>query len=81
MDLELKGKKAIITGGSRGIGKSVALSLASEGVDIGICSRFTESLSATASEIERHTGQNVFFFGRRHDKHRIRGIFYKFSSD
>ena len=61
MDLELKGKKAIVTGGSRGIGKSVALSLASEGVDIGICSRFTESLSATASEIERHTGQNVFF--------------------
>ena len=61
MDLELKGKKAIVTGGSRGIGKAIALSLASEGVDIGICSRFMESLSATASEIERHTGQNVFF--------------------
>ncbi|SVA57657.1 uncharacterized protein METZ01_LOCUS110511, partial [marine metagenome] len=61
MDLELKDKKAIITGGSRGIGKSVALSLALEGVDIGICSRFRESLSATASEIEHLTGRNVFF--------------------
>ena len=37
MDLGLKGKKAIVTGGSRGIGKCVAETLAAEGVDIAIC--------------------------------------------
>lgn len=61
MDLELGGKRAIITGGSRGIGKSIALALASEGVAVGICSRSSESLSATASELENRTGQKIYF--------------------
>ena len=39
MDLQLKGKKAIVTGGSEGIGKAISLSLASEGVDVAICAR------------------------------------------
>ena len=39
MDLRLKGKKAIVTGASRGIGRAIAETLASEGVDVAICAR------------------------------------------
>ena len=60
MDLELAGKKAVITGGSRGIGKAIALELASEGVDVAICSRSQEALESTAREIREKTGNVVF---------------------
>ena len=39
MDLKLKGKTALVTGGSEGIGKGIALLLAKEGVDVAICAR------------------------------------------
>jgi 3-oxoacyl-[acyl-carrier protein] reductase len=39
MDLKLKGKKAIVTGASRGIGRAIAETLAAEGVDVAICAR------------------------------------------
>lgn len=39
MDLALTGKGAIVTGGSKGIGKAVPLELAKEGVDVAICAR------------------------------------------
>ncbi len=51
MDLELRGKGALITGGSRGLGKATALTLAAEGCNIAIAARTPETLSATASEI------------------------------
>ena len=51
MELNLKGKKAIITGASRGIGKAIAYSLAEEGVSLSICSRNLESIKQTAQEI------------------------------
>jgi 3-oxoacyl-[acyl-carrier protein] reductase len=51
MDLGLKGKVALITGGSRGIGKSCALALADEGCQIAICARETEELDKAAREI------------------------------
>ena len=50
MDLELSGKAAIVTGGSRGIGKSIARELALEGVDVAIAARNREALEATARD-------------------------------
>lgn len=52
MDMNLSGKTALITGGSRGIGRAVALTLASQGADVAICGRTSESLEATKAEIE-----------------------------
>lgn len=51
--IDLKGKKAIITGGGRGLGKAVALALAKEGVAIGITGRNEENLKSTVDEIEK----------------------------
>ena len=59
MDLELKGKRAIVTGGSRGIGKAIARQLAEEGVDVAIAARGKELLEASAQELARATGRRV----------------------
>jgi NAD(P)-dependent dehydrogenase (short-subunit alcohol dehydrogenase family) len=59
MDLELKGKRAIVTGGSRGIGKVIARVLAAEGVDVAISARGEEQLKATAQELASASGRRV----------------------
>ncbi|HVP18187.1 MAG TPA: SDR family oxidoreductase [Spirochaetia bacterium] len=53
MDLELKGKRAIITGGSVGIGLAVAHALAAEGVDVAIIARNKDRVEHEAGEIAR----------------------------
>src|SRR5262245_35342461 len=53
MDLALKGKKAVITGGTRGIGRAIAEALATEGTDIAICARTQEGLDETAQMLQR----------------------------
>jgi len=59
MDLELAGKTAIVTGGSRGIGKAIARALAQEGVDVAIVARSAETLEQTASELAEFTGRRI----------------------
>ena len=59
MDLELQGKKAIVTGGSRGIGKQIARLLGMEGADVAIAARDMERLTATAAELSAETGRRV----------------------
>ncbi|MCI0898768.1 MAG: SDR family NAD(P)-dependent oxidoreductase, partial [Chloroflexi bacterium] len=50
MDLALQGKVAMITGGSHGLGKQAADSLAREGCKVAICARGQENLDETAAE-------------------------------
>ncbi len=59
MDLQLTGKRAIVTGGSRGIGKAIARQLAEEGVDVAIAARGKELLEASAAEIATATGRRI----------------------
>lgn len=51
MDLQLTGRRALITGGSRGIGAAVASALADEGVQLGLLARGVEQLAATAAAL------------------------------
>ena len=51
MDLGLSGKKAVITGSTRGIGRAIANLLADEGVDLAICSRNQEEVDAAIAEL------------------------------
>lgn len=62
MDLQLAGKVAVVTGGSRGIGKSAAVALAREGVDIAVVSRDPEIGARACGEIAGATGREVRFF-------------------
>lgn len=59
MDLGLTNKVAIITGGSEGIGKAAALSMATEGAKVVICARRADVLEAAATEIRTATGGEV----------------------
>jgi NAD(P)-dependent dehydrogenase (short-subunit alcohol dehydrogenase family) len=59
MDLQLQGKKAIVTGGSRGMGKATARQLAREGCDVAIGARTEAPLRETAAEITQETRRKI----------------------
>ena len=56
MDLGLKGKVAVVTGGSIGIGLAVAQGLAAEGVDVVLAARQAERLQKAADDIAERFG-------------------------
>lgn len=59
MDLELAGKHAVVTGGSRGIGKAIAVRLAREGCSLAICARGEADLLVAQSEL-KESGVQVY---------------------
>ena len=59
MDLQLTGRRAIVTGGSKGIGKAVARTLAAEGCDVVVAARTASTLEEAADEISAETGRQV----------------------
>jgi NAD(P)-dependent dehydrogenase (short-subunit alcohol dehydrogenase family) len=59
MDLELKGKTAIVTGGNRGIGKAIAKELAREGVNVAIVARDKTVLERPPRRSRRNSGVKV----------------------
>jgi NAD(P)-dependent dehydrogenase (short-subunit alcohol dehydrogenase family) len=59
LDLQLNGKRAVVTGGSRGIGKAIARQLALEGADVVIAARTRTELEATAAELAAETGRRI----------------------
>lgn len=56
MDLELTGKRAIVTGGSRGIGRAIALALAAEGCAVAIGARDPQNVEAAVAELRDRGG-------------------------
>ncbi|WP_347552472.1 glucose 1-dehydrogenase [Pseudalkalibacillus hwajinpoensis] len=58
MDLNLKNRRVLITGGSKGIGKAIAKAFYEEGAKVGICARNREDLEQAKSEI----GENLAIF-------------------
>ena len=59
MDLGLKGKTALVTGASEGIGRAIAWRLAEEGVRVAICARTASKLEETAAAIVHATGMEI----------------------
>ena len=61
MDLGLKGLKAVVTGGTKGIGQAIVRTLAAEGVDVAFCARNADEVAATVAEL---SGLGVKLIGR-----------------
>ena len=59
MDLGLKGKTALVTASSKGMGKACALGLAAEGARVVMCARTERDLTAAADEVRARTGGEV----------------------
>jgi 3-oxoacyl-[acyl-carrier protein] reductase len=64
MDLGLKGKRAVVTGGTRGIGRAIAETFADEGADVSICARKSDELASAVAALK---AKGVQAFGRALD--------------
>ncbi len=68
---DIAGKVAIVTGGSRGIGRAIALLLAKKGALVTICARNAEILSRTCKEIEADGNVGAFFNADVRDERQV----------
>jgi 3-oxoacyl-[acyl-carrier protein] reductase len=60
MDLQLQGRRALVTGGTRGIGRAIVETLAQEGASVSFCARSTEDVAATVKILD---AQSLSVFG------------------
>lgn len=74
MDLQLTGKRAVVTGGSRGIGFAIADALAAEGVDVALVARHPDTLQAAATDVARHGGRALALVADTADDESVRGM-------
>jgi 3-oxoacyl-[acyl-carrier protein] reductase len=79
MDFELKGKLVLVTGGSRGIGKAIALMLADQGADLIICGRNQDTLNSAVEDIKLKGGQAWGFQADVSKSNEIEMLFQKVS--
>ena len=80
MDFELRGKLALVTGGSRGIGKAIALMLADQGADLIICGRNQDTLNSAVNDIQLKGGQVWGFQADVSKSNEIEMLFQKVST-
>ena len=71
MDLQLSGAKALITGGTKGIGRAIANTLADEGCNVSICARNQEEVDAAVADL---SAKGVTAFGQSVDVEALGGI-------
>ena len=57
MDLQLKGLNALVTGGTKGIGRAIVETLAAEGANVVFCARNADGVKTAASELSHHAGK------------------------
>src|SRR3954452_24135236 len=74
MDLQLRGKRAIVTGGSRGIGLAIADALAVEGADVAIVSRGSRALQDAAGRLSVHGTRIVAVTADTTDDEQVRDM-------
>ncbi|MGH7912714.1 MAG: SDR family NAD(P)-dependent oxidoreductase [Candidatus Dormibacteraceae bacterium] len=74
MNLELRGKHAIVTGGSRGIGLATARALAGEGCAVALVARGERALKEAASAIEKDGGRAIALAGDARDDAQVRAV-------
>ena len=79
MDLGISGKVALVTGGSRGIGRQCALSLAAEGVNVAICARNMDTLTTTVDDISKQGVKSIPVVGDVTDEKALSSIYNEIS--
>ena len=80
MDFELRGKLVLVTGGSRGIGKAIALMLADQGADLIICGRNQDTLNSAVKDIQLKGSQAWGFQADVSKSNEIEMLFQKVST-
>ncbi len=81
LDLGIKDRVAVITGGARGIGKAIALEFAREGAKVGLLDIFDEGLTQTADEIKAMGGKALGLHCDVSNPDEVNATFGKFSAE